>query len=297
MADKPFILLQRVLLAAICLAAWFTAHSARAHPGIGIVRDSRGHIFYTDLVHLWKITPAQNGKSERKRIAVHNVHTHELALDAQGNLYGEHSWFEGEASNKWGHYVWRLSPGGQLTKVIPITAGFLTNYSFVRDRAGTMYWIERGTPCRFMKKLSDGTARLLTTGTFKDVRWQHVTPDGTVYFVNDDDLHQLSPDGTIKLIKSDLDEAPPSTSVVNHNLMGLWSDQQGNVYVAVANQRKVQRISPNGRVTTVARVPHPWAPSGGLTAPDGSLWLLEYSPTNQVRVRRIVQGGKAQIFN
>lgn len=285
--------MQRLLLIAIWLVFWLLPPIADAHPGIGIVRDSRGNVFYTDLVHVWKISPdrttgSRSGRPGRPQIVVRNVHTHELALDAQDNLYGEHLWYEGEATNKWGHYVWQLTPGGQLTKVIPNTEGFLTNYSFVRDRAGAMYWVERGTPCRFMKKEPDGTIRLLATGTFSDVRWQYVTPDGQLYFVNDDDLHQLLPDGRIKLIRSDLDETPVSASGHNHNLQGIWSDGQKNIYIAVANQRKVQRISPDGRMTTVATTPYSWAPSGGLIAPDGSLWLLEYSPTNQVRVRRTV---------
>jgi len=28
-----------------------------AHPGIGIVKDSKGNIFYTDLKQVWKISP------------------------------------------------------------------------------------------------------------------------------------------------------------------------------------------------------------------------------------------------
>jgi hypothetical protein len=276
---------------------WLLTTLSSAHPGVSIVQDEQGSIYYTDLVHVWKISLDHNGRPGRRQIAVRNVHTHELALDAQGNLYGEHVWYEGEATNKWGHYVWRLSPDAKLTKVIPNTEGFLTNYSFTRDGAGAMYWVVRGTPCQFMKKGHDGIARLLATGTFRDVRWQHVTPKGTWYFVNDDDLYQLSPQGTFKLIKSDLDEAPASTSVVNHNLMGIWSDRRESVYVAISNQRKVQRISPDGRMTTVATVPQPWAPSGGVVTPDGALWLLEYSPTSQVRVRRIDKEGRTQIIN
>lgn len=269
---------------------WLIALTASAHPGIGIVRDSRGTIYYTDLVHVWKITPdrkagLRNGQPGQKRVAVRNVHTHELALDAQDNLYGEHLWYEGEVTDKWGHYVWRLCPAGQLTKVIPDTPGFLTNYSFVRDRAGAMYWVERGTPCRFMKKMPDGTIRQLATGTFADVRWQYITPDGQLYFVNDNDLYQLSTHGVIKQIRANLDGVTTATSGHNHSIQGIWSDSRGNVYVAVASKRNVQRISPDGRLTTVVTSPYPWAPSGGLIAPDGALWLLEFNPNNEVRVR------------
>ena len=55
-------------------------------------------------------------------------------------------------------------------------------------------------------------------------------------------------DGAINRLKRNLDETPVATSGHTHNLMGLWSDEQRNVYVAVASQRKVQRISPDGGV-------------------------------------------------
>ena len=75
-----------------------------SHPGIGIVMDSHGNVFYTDLEHVWKIS--RDGK---KSIAVHTVHTHELYIDSADNLYGEHLWYNGEATNTWGHRVWRLT--------------------------------------------------------------------------------------------------------------------------------------------------------------------------------------------
>jgi hypothetical protein len=47
-----------------------------AHPGVGIVHDRKGNIFYSDLKHIWKITPGG-----RKIIALKNVHIHELYID------------------------------------------------------------------------------------------------------------------------------------------------------------------------------------------------------------------------
>ena len=35
----------------------FGVLTLQAHPGIGIVQDTQGNIFYTDLVHVWKISP------------------------------------------------------------------------------------------------------------------------------------------------------------------------------------------------------------------------------------------------
>ena len=68
--------------------------SVLAHPGIGIVKDRQGNIYYTDLEQVWKLD-----KSGNKKIVVHNVHTNELYMDGEDNLYGEHSWYNGERLN------------------------------------------------------------------------------------------------------------------------------------------------------------------------------------------------------
>ena len=61
-----------------------------AHPGIGIVKDSKGNIYYTDLKNVLKYS--SDGKIV---IVVPGVHTHELYIDGKDNLYGEHLWYEG----------------------------------------------------------------------------------------------------------------------------------------------------------------------------------------------------------
>lgn len=122
-------------------ALLLAAAPAGAHPSVSVAMDSRSNIYYSDLKQVWKIAP--DGK---KSVAVPNVHTHELYVDAEDNLYGEHLWYEGEATDEWGHYVWRLAADGKLTRIIPPRQGFRDDYrdfSFVRDRAGNMYWALR----------------------------------------------------------------------------------------------------------------------------------------------------------
>lgn len=273
--------------------------SAYAHPGIGIVRNSRGEIFYTDLKQVWKISP-----EGRKTIAVANVHTHELCLDAEDNLYGEHLWYEGEATDKWGHYVWKLHASGELERLIPPRPGFRENYrdfSFVRDGAGNMYWAERNTPAAggtaeilIRQRAPDGTlSDLCQTHDFRDVRWMTCSAGGTVYLIDAGDLRAITPEGTVSTIARNL-----AQSHVNdrHSLMGLWLDHDESVYVAVYSSRVVKKVNRAGAVAIVARSALPWSPTGGLTAPNGDLWLLENSVTNAVRVRQIRRQGTEKIY-
>ena len=107
--------------------------------------NTKGNVFYTDLKHVWKIDTGGN-----RTKAVSNVHTHELHIDDKDNLYGEHLWYEGEASNTWGHYVWKKTPDGKVKKVIPDKNGFLTDYSFVRNHDEQMFWANREEKCQHL---------------------------------------------------------------------------------------------------------------------------------------------------
>jgi hypothetical protein len=110
--------------------------TAFAHPGIGIVVDSKGNVFYTDLSHVWRIAP-----DGTKTIAVANVHTHELCTSTNRTLlYGEHLWYNGDALNTWGSRVWMRSPDGKVVDVVPSHPGFNDGFSFVRDAAGNSYF-------------------------------------------------------------------------------------------------------------------------------------------------------------
>jgi hypothetical protein len=269
-----------------------------AHPGVGIVMDSRGNVFYTDLARVWRIAP-----DGARTVAVPNVHTHELCLDAQGNLYGEHLWYEGESTNRWGHRVWRRSPDGTVTNVVPAREGFRTDYSFVRDVAGNMYSTApaagaSGAPhaTAFLRRSPDGTiTSIARCSDCRNVRWMTATADGILYFIDTGDLREISPAGRIRTLARDL--AAGARSVPQREdwrlVMGLWTDAARDVYVAVYGLRQVKRVSPEGRVDVVATSAFPWAPSGGLIAPNGDLWLLESTFANAVRVRHVAGFGAA----
>lgn len=265
-----------------------------AHPGVGIVMDRHGAVYYTDLANVWRIAP-----DGRKAIVVPGVHTHELWLDPDGTLYGEHLWYNGERLNTWGHRVWRRAPDGAITDVIPATPGFLTGSSFVRDAAGTMYLVDRGDSTVFRKRLPRGAVTSWAVcHDCRRVGWPHVTPGGTLYFMDGSDLRRVTPDGRIGTVVPGLTRIrllrPPM--VDGQMAMGLWTDRSGSVYVAVYDAREVRKVAPDGRVSLAARSDNGWGPTGGLVAPDGALWLLENSNANTVRVRRIGPDGRVTVY-
>lgn len=269
-------------LLVVCVLFLGATLPASAHPGVGIVMDPSGNVFYTDLVHVWMI--ATDGS---KSIAVRDVHSHELAIDSAGNLFGEDSEYLG--GDRYRHRVWRRSLDGRVSDVIPWRDGFWREYGFVRGPAGTMYWVQcPERMCVIRKRTSDGRTSTVTPSVpfSQPINWFAASPDGSLVVVEGSSLRRIGRDGRSSMLARGL----------GSQLMGLWVDARNNVYVAVYGNRKVVRVSPEGRVTTVASTPEPWGPSGVLRAPNGDLWILEYSTTNAVRVRRVAVDGDTTVF-
>ncbi len=260
-----------------------------AHPGVGIVMDSQGNVYYTDLTHIWKISP-----EGEQNIAVPNVHTHQLYLDENNFLYGEHEWYNGEDVDTWGNYTWVLSPEGKFTKLKEVE-GFLDNNTLVRDGAGNSFWSKKHDDYQLVYQQSmNGNNTLYSSHHFDDIRWMYFSKaDNHLYVVDNLEIKKIAPSGDVVVVADDLkEETPPFAGVADrHYLFGLWTDEQATVYVAVFGAGKVKRIGKGGKTITVFESEDGWSPCGGMTDPDGTLWVLEFSEDNRTRVSSIGEEG------
>jgi hypothetical protein len=267
--------------------------AAIAHPGVGIVMDSKGNVFYTDTERVLKIDA-----SGRKSVVIPNVHTHELFLDANDNLFGEHLWYNG-SNDTWGHYVWRYSAMGKLEKIIPDTEGFLKNYSFARDHLGAMYWADRNQPCQQVVRMDTRRVKKVVADVcFENIRWLHVNSKGELLFADFQDIVKIDSQGSVKRIaKQIVNKQWVKSTVKNQNsIFGVWDDMHGNIYTAVASNRVVKKFDLTGKEEIVFRTSLPWTPTGGLVSPSGELWILECSLTNAVRVERFTKDNKRIVY-
>jgi hypothetical protein len=278
----------KALLAVILM--WMSISIASAHPGWGIVEDSKHNLYFTDTQHVWRISP--DGTVTK---AVADVHTHELWIDDQDVLYGEHLRYIAGQAQPWRHRVWQRSPNGTVRDVVRERPGFLNDYSFVRDASGNMYWADRGRTTSIKKRARNGRIGTHAVGDFRSVERMTALPDGTLFVMDAGGLKKISPSGQVTTIKARLSARnPPPANVSRLNYhMGLWTDASKRVYVASATEKRVLRIDEASRVSVVATSVAPWAPSGGVFARDGTLWVLEFDPKNAVRVRRIDRRGRS----
>jgi hypothetical protein len=268
--------------------------AAAAHPSVSILMDSRGNVYYSDLEKVWKISTAGS-----KSVVVGDVHTHELYIDKEDNLYGEHLWYNGDATKTWGHYVWKYSPSGKLEKIKPDTAGALSDYGFHHDSEGNMYWPVRDKPCQHVvRKSPDGSLTKIGTPCLNNIRWMITSPNRDVYVVDFHDLKKIDHAGRTTILATGIPEKKVSQAPIaeQHYLGGLWIDENQSVYVADYIDRAVKKVDKKGKVTTVVRTSIPWSPAGTLVAPNGDFWILEYSMTNAVRVEKISANGNRTIY-
>lgn len=266
---------------------------AQAHPGVGIVMDSKGNVFYTDTEQVWKID-----KANKKTLVIPNVHTHELFLDEQDNLFGEHLWYEG-ATNKWAHYVWKYSANGTFEKITPDTDGFLSNYSFVRDHFGNMFWADRDQKCQQVVRIdARKNKKPMSDACFENIRWMYATKTGDVLLMDFQDLIKVDAQGKARTVASKIaDKSMTKSTAENQNsVFGVWDDAQGNIYTAISSNQLVKKFDRTGKEEIVFRTSAPWAPTGGLVSPAGELWVLECSVTNAVRVERVTKDNRRIVY-
>jgi len=251
-----------------------------AHPGIGIVCDSRDNIFYSDLANVYKIS---NGRTS---IAVANVHTHELYLDENDILYGEHVSYQ-PGTEKFYHYLWRLTPDGDLDTVVDLSQAYIKHdFSLARDRQGNEYYLRLKDTQRLYKRDVSGRENVFATGNFAGIKWLHPQHDGSLLLVSDNNVLRITATGSTVVLARNIGNSKPSFAFCEDNITiwGAWEDHNRNVYVAVFSDQAIKQITPKGEVSVRYTSTGKWSPTHGVFDKKGKLWVLECSDKNEIRV-------------
>ena len=231
---RPQLVMRTVI---ILIAFCFTSLTIQAHPGIGLVYDGNQTIYYTDLTHVWKL----DTKSGRTEIFIENVHTHELFLDKDGNLFGEHYWYV-NLEKKFKNYIWRVSKEEEFQKIRDDEYGENYDFGFVRDKSFASYKIQQQNEHYRIIKKDSLNETVLHTLKLNHPSWKYMTQDNELLFVDFPSVYSSNKD-QIGIIVEDVSSSrfPFSHQSDDHNIYGLWTDQAGSIYVAIYGGREVKK--------------------------------------------------------
>jgi sugar lactone lactonase YvrE len=228
----------------------------------GLALDQTGNLYVPDLATstLYRITPT----GETSTVATSPIkHLHAIAVSPHGTLYA----VESEVSR-----VYRLTPTG-AQPLVPLERKdvFLGATSIVFDATGNLY-IGENDVC-LVRKLTPAGDFSIYAGAFKQkgnqdgsatearfVRPRALAIDrlGNV-FVGDEDSHvirKITPAGVVTTLAGLAGEKGSQDGVGAaarfFSPRGLATDAAGNVYVMDTNNHTVRKITPEGKVTTLA---------------------------------------------
>lgn len=267
--------------------------NAKAHPSVSVVTDQEGNIYYSDLQHVWIIRPDGS-----KSIAVRSVHTHELWLSPEGILYGEDVTNRGD---DYRHRIWALHPDGSVKEVLPWRKDHPTmfnDYAFVRDAEGNEYAAHRGDKTIGVLRNTKQVSAINLQDYPGPMHWHHYY-QGKIYAAVGDRLIRADvQNGASVVMAEGLTEFTKDFAFTGerHALMGIWNDPEGGIYVSVFGGQKVKKVSQEGTVTDVFTCPDEWSVTGGTFDAKGNMLLLEWSASNQVRIRKIFTDGNEEVF-
>lgn len=295
------------------------ASAAMAHPPWGIVVSSTGIVYFSDLETVWKID--RDGKKSVFRAGGGGRHVHELSIDDRSNLYGSVEVYEAR-TEKYLIGVWRMTPDGKETQLQHPIDIVMSGVSIWRDRAGNTYSVDqnnhtkertlllRRTPGGIVSTLAGGAYGHKdgkgTAARFGSVSAMTLAPDGNIYLTDALSVRRVSLDGIVTTVATNLaartsEDKPTLFGGRDASIMGLAAGYDGQVYVADAGNRRLLKVSNDGRVGVVYRLDPPYFPTGVFATRSGDVYVLEFSytppgTTDKPRVRKISSDGQNELI-
>ncbi|MCA1558199.1 MAG: hypothetical protein LC731_06635, partial [Acidobacteria bacterium] len=279
-----------------------------AHPSWGIVVDGQGQVYFSDLKTVWMIDA--QGKLSVVR-AKGDRHTHDLNIDEAGNLYGADNSYE-PATKRFFSAVWKRTPAGSFSYLLPSTENPPKGTSIWSDREGNMYHVTNypGRELLVLKRSPNGDVVALVGNSKVASEYRQGVPysiggtafgtDGTLYFTYGPNVSKLTKTGALTHLARNLTVANSSgergSAGSETQLFGIAVDANGNAFVADHGNGRILKITPDNQITTLMRAEESWFPTG-VALRSGDLYVLEFGQTRTntpigTRVRKLSTDGR-----
>ena len=245
---------------------------ALAHPGRGIVVDEQQRVYVADAVRsvVWRVDP-----DGRVSPAARDVHAHWLSIDAAGRVLADDLHYDA-ANDAYPRGLVRLSDSGPPEQIIEkrpdphgLDAGaFCATPDRLAIARESTHTIER-------RAGADVRGSIPLSASEKTVNAITCTDDASLLAVRGREVLRIRPDNQVAPI-ANIPEQTCSAPVSGlHDLWGVASNKDGDLFTTDPGCRRVLRLSPSGEVSTVHTATEPWFPTG-VACQGSTLYILEH---------------------
>jgi hypothetical protein len=285
----------------VALGMLLLVRGAGAHAGSGIVVTSQGVVYFVDNSPpppegtgreiVWKL------EKDGKLTASEPGGGHWLAMDERGAFARVDfaAWFKQRIAP---NFV-RVSPVASFGDSMFAADG--QPFAFGRD--GNLYFA-RGN-LELTRLMPKGEVSVVVPGMIAEadrrggIKGLACGPDGSNYLSYPEAVQRVSAERRASILAEGVAiRGGPGGSTARAELRGLAVSDKGTVYVADSGGRRVIRITPDGKASTVLTA-EGWAPTGVAVAGD-EIYVLEFDdapPTRwRPRVRKLSGDGKVTVL-
>ncbi|WP_223788762.1 hypothetical protein [Marinicella meishanensis] len=271
-----------------------------AHPGWGLEVSETGTVYFTDLVHVWRIDA--DGQS---RIHVANVHSHDLQLTTEGQLYGSHEWYDA-AKQQFRRSFWRADAQGKQTTIsaadavrvlgVPVGDRYLMPHSDLHQQyTAFVHESDANTSTELYQQPMGQVDALLPQaqwGVFAD--W--VVQGGVTYISSGGQIRSLDQQLQVNTVLGAVDGLPYSADAFSA-ILGLDVGTAKQLYLAHYEGREFLTYD-GQKLSVLAESDWSWSATG-IKQHQGHVYLMEYNRwpwSDAVQVRIINPQGQIRIL-
>lgn len=257
----------------------------KAHPSWGLVVDSKGLIYFVDILHdggtLWQYNP--NTKHLKSLIKGH-FHAHSLQIDDEDNLYiGVNLWIQDKIMGDGHNYLFKYNIKSNNLDTLLFSKKYEKYFGgniLYNPQQKVVYFPHKNKLHGYDFKLAKSFE--YTQKPFQRFSTMNYDPSGNIWiadsYANNGSLYIWSQTGGLNIyadcLISQKPPHPPYKEKSHWLIYGIGFSSKGHPIICESGERQVSEILPSGKKRLIYQSPLDYFPTG-VYYKNGKIYVME----------------------